>query len=366
MARNEDQGLYKRGQRWWLRLSVEGVGQKRVALIPAGQTKATTDKAVARLLAKRVRAELTGSATVATGTRDLQELLAEFGEAQALSGKVKSGKTAVSHCRAFLNGRTITDPAHITTAAIQAHLADLQARHDRALKTLHNVRASISAFCEFLKTPGRELLLENPAKAVKLKKTERLPARFLAEQQVAELLALVERLAREHGSDVDVAVALALWTGLRRAELARLEWTDVDLDARRLVVRKAKNKRFRAVWLNTAAIEALQQQRERTGDCKFVFPGRERRGHSGMRSHTWWIQAFKPIQARIEAFTKDMSEHATGRAWHLLRHTFASRAVQRGVSLAQIAGWLGHGDLRTTQIYAHLSPDFDEDIEKVV
>jgi len=54
-----------------------------------------------------------------------------------------------------------------------------------------------------------------------------------------------------------------------------------------------------------------------------------------------------------------------GRGWHLFRHTFASRAVQAGVPIYKVAQWLGHKHVATTEIYAHLSPDFDEDIEKV-
>ena len=42
---------------------------------------------------------------------------------------------------------------------------------------------------------------------------------------------------------------------------------------------------------------------------------------------------------------------------HTLRHTFASRLVQAGVSLYKVSQLLGHAEIRTTQIYAHLSPE---------
>lgn len=50
-------------------------------------------------------------------------------------------------------------------------------------------------------------------------------------------------------------------------------------------------------------------------------------------------------------------------AYHRLRHTFASRAVQAGVRLETVGAWLGHADPRTTQIYARLAPVYDPSIE---
>ena len=51
--------------------------------------------------------------------------------------------------------------------------------------------------------------------------------------------------------------------------------------------------------------------------------------------------------------------------WHEFRHTFASRLAQEGVSLYKICKWLGHADMKTTQIYAHFAPVYDRDIERL-
>jgi site-specific recombinase XerD len=42
---------------------------------------------------------------------------------------------------------------------------------------------------------------------------------------------------------------------------------------------------------------------------------------------------------------------------HTLRHTFATRLVQNGVSLAKVSKLLGHASITTSEIYAHLAPN---------
>ena len=55
---------------------------------------------------------------------------------------------------------------------------------------------------------------------------------------------------------------------------------------------------------------------------------------------------------------------AAGVEWvtpHILRHTFASQLAIKGVSIFKISKWLGHSDVKTTMIYAHLA-DYDEEV----
>ena len=52
--------------------------------------------------------------------------------------------------------------------------------------------------------------------------------------------------------------------------------------------------------------------------------------------------------------------------WHKLRHTFASRLAEKGVSMATIKELMGHSDIRTTMRYAHLRQHVLKDAIKVL
>ncbi len=46
------------------------------------------------------------------------------------------------------------------------------------------------------------------------------------------------------------------------------------------------------------------------------------------------------------------------RAWHALRHTFASHYIMSGGNLLALQKILGHSDVKMTMVYAHLAPEF--------
>jgi integrase len=51
-----------------------------------------------------------------------------------------------------------------------------------------------------------------------------------------------------------------------------------------------------------------------------------------------------------------MDKSATGNGWHLLKHTFASRAAMARVDFRVLMEWMGHKSIQTTMRYAAVKP----------
>ena len=130
-----------------------------------------------------------------------------------------------------------------------------------------------------------------------------------------------------------VIVLLGAHAGLRVAEMVDLLWTDVDLDAGELVVRKGKGGKRRTVHLSpglTSVLSALPRRNARV--LGFTSTSRAR---ARMRRLTF--RALIPY-----------------RGIHALRHSCGTRlARERGLEAAQ--HHLGHANLATTQVYAKWS-----------
>jgi len=286
----------------------------------------------------------------------LPDLIKEFGKALKLTAKPAHIGQVVGIVKRFVWRYAIADVRKITTQQIQDHLFRLFEEGKRT-STIRNHFWAMSRFCRFLQQ--RRILAGSPTEGIDLPPTVKHLPRFLDQTEYNQVI----RLAHEHG--IIAEVGLALLTGLRMGELRRLRWADVDIVAKALYVIESKSRRPRVVWLNRRAKMLLRWQRRRTGTRDYVFPGwdRSRQFRNKPRCIGWWQKALGPIIEAIPKF-KEAPSQAPGRRWHLFRHTFASRAVQAGVPIFKVSQWLGHSDVRTTQIYAHLAPSWDADIEK--
>jgi len=190
-----------------------------------------------------------------------------------------------------------------------------------------------------------------------LKGADEARTRYLNADEEKRLLAALKKSTIKF----QALVLLALNTGARQGQLLKIVWRDLDLRNGMLTLRPetAKSKRVNYVPLNAKARKALHAWR-RTLERQYAEAesedGRPRKieesdavfaGNTGKH----WVNvnglwnAVK-AEAKLEDFT-----------FHDLRHTFASRLVQRGEDLYVVQRLLGHSDPKLTARYAHHQPD---------
>lgn len=183
----------------------------------------------------------------------------------------------------------------------------------------------------------------NPVRGV-AKFKENSKERFLTATELTRLWSVLDDRMKSQWTGLHYTEALfrlLILTGARLSEIQQLKWEYVDLRAARLQLPDSKTG-SKTIHLPQAAVDELKSLQRVKGN-PYVIVGRI----EGRPLHN----AQKPWQAiREAAGLQDVRIHD-------LRHTFASFAAGRGMSLQTVAKLLGHRSIATTQKYSHLGED---------
>ena len=133
---------------------------------------------------------------------------------------------------------------------------------------------------------------------------------------------------------------VALYTGMRKSELFRLKWADVDYDRGFIHIRNPKGGKDQIIPLNETVKTILQGHPKK--DSEFIFPGKDGEQR---------VNIYKEVNKIKTAagLPKDF------RPLHGLRHTYASILASSGqVDMYTLQKLLTHKSPQMTQRYAHL------------
>ena len=158
-----------------------------------------------------------------------------------------------------------------------------------------------------------------------------------------ELLALLRALKRPKYRAILMSCYAA---GLRVGEACRVRVEDIDSDRMVLRVPEGKGGKERYTILSPRLLEMLRTYWRIYRPRHWMFPGGTPDGH------------ISPDTVR-QVFAKARDQAGLGR-WctpHTLRHAFATHLLDRGTDLVVIQTLLGHGSIKTTSVYTHVSID---------
>lgn len=230
----------------------------------------------------------------------------------------------------------------VTTNDIRIYLYETQKRTGISNRTLDGKRLVINTFMDWCWKEG--YIPNNPCASIKPIKFEEKPREPLSNME----LEIVRDACKNYRDKA--MIELFYSTGCRLSEMVNLKISDIDFTSKEVHL-FGKGSKHRTSYLNAKAeymlkkYFELERPKDSISDSVFVI---FRKPYNGMHKGS--------IYARVKAIQK-RSGIERSLFPHLLRHTMATDALNRGMNVAEVKEILGHEKLDTTMIYAKISHD---------
>ncbi len=306
---------------WW----VTNIGRKQFRLAQGKGNKAEAERAFHELMAVRPQRPDSHDARVC----DLAEAFLEFARRKGYSDDTY--RNYRFYIMGFCEFRGFRLAGEIITHDVTKWIATKKWNDT----TEYNAKRTVFRLFSWAKDEG--LLAVNPLKGMRREKPE-TKRRCLLEHEYCSLL---------HGARRPFRVVLwsLMETGARPSELRRLQWTEVKID--RFVIKHHKTAKKtgkdRVIYLSKRMQRRISQLRERS-TSPFVFVN--------SRGKPWTGNA---IRLQVDRIKKRLGL-ANDLCAYMIRHTFATWALVRGVDPATLAELLGHTSTdMIMRVYLHLA-----------
>jgi len=206
-------------------------------------------------------------------------------------------------------------------------------------KSPQTVKHTVALLRRLIRFAVKKGLIVPPVLDFEMPKVNNEKTEDLSPNQLKRLLKAIKKDKHTQAGNM---MLMALYTGMRRGEMFKLQWQDVDLRRGFITIRDPKGGLEQKIPINDSTHNLLKSI-ERTSD--FVFPGRRGNQRTDINKATNEIK-------KAAKLPKDF------RPLHGLRHVYASMLASSGqVEIYTLQKLLTHKEPKTTQRYAHLRDD---------
>jgi site-specific recombinase XerD len=197
----------------------------------------------------------------------------------------------------------------------------------------------------FSKAESWGYISSNPFKKVKAPKVPKSHPQFITQEEFQIILSVTKR------TDLKDIFVIAFYTGMRLGEILNMKWSWIDFSQKIITTKNSngystKSKKERTIPMNEKVQQIINHKlTSLNGSSKenYIFQN----SNCIKFNEDFISKQFKKIIRKAK-----LSDEIH---FHTLRHSFASILVQRGVSLYVVKELLGHEDIKTTQVYSHLT-----------
>ncbi|MEO8148558.1 MAG: site-specific integrase [Bacteroidia bacterium] len=203
---------------------------------------------------------------------------------------------------------------------------------------------------------------KNPFLRYKLK-SESTTKNYLTDEELCSLesLLITPNSSKELSRNLFVFASYA--AGLRVSDLLQLRWK--NFDGEKIIQQTQKTSSLVSIKLPVKAIEIINYYKpENINDDSFIFPGLDNGLDCSdkIAVHKAIQKANQTINSNLQKLAVDaeISKHIH---IHCSRHSFAVRALQKGMRIEYVSKLMGHKAISTTQIYAKI---VNEELDKAM
>ena len=179
------------------------------------------------------------------------------------------------------------------------------------------------------------IIKTNPVKTIKKLREENHKIRYLTTEEEQRLYKVLE----SNFTYLKPIITCALQTGMRRGEIFNLKWNNIDLDFRCIELLHTKSGKPRKIPISDTLMKIFEEIKPKS---EYVFIN-EQTGKPFVDIHNSFSTVLELANIKNLRF-------------HDLRHTVATRLVEKGIDLVVVKEILGHSKIDTTMRYAHAVP----------
>lgn len=261
----------------------------------------------------------------------IDRLWRRYTETRTIKGIVTDKNRYENHLKPVFGDK---EPHEILALDVDRVRINLQRK--RSAGTVHNVLELFRRLVNF----GVKQNLTQPLQFhLTMPKVNNIQTDNLTHDQITALLKTIEASV-DHAAGA--MMKLALFTGMRRGEMFRLQWSHIDFENEFITLVDPKGGVDQKIPLNESAKDVLESIEQ---EGQYVFSGKD----GGQRVET---------PRGVEKIAKDAGLPKGFRPLHGLRHVFASALASSGqIDMYTLQKLLTHKSPQMTQRYAHLHDD---------
>lgn len=270
-------------------------------------------------------------------------------------GTYDKANATISKLKAYIGRKDFTF-SDMTVYFLKTYENYMRETLDNSVNTIHSNMKVIRRIVNEAINDDIFLPDKNPFRKYKLQ-WEKTEVVFLTEDELSSIedLKLIEGSMKYHHRNIYVFACYA--GGLRISDICQLKWE--NFDGERLLVNTMKSDSFVSLKLPKKALEIINMyDLEDRRPNHYIFPFLK--NDSDYSNPKKLFTAISSITAYTNTDLKDLAKLAEIKKnvhFHTSRHTWATRALRKGMRIEYVSKLMGHASIKTTQIYAKIVND---------